>query len=388
LLLLFLRRPGAALPALFLLLGLIYASWTARIPALRDALALGPAQLGLVLLGGGVGAVVSFPLAAWLVARYGARGAAWRAGLALLALLPCIALASSMTLLIAMMFALGAASSCFDVAINALGAEAEKAARRSIMSRLHAWFCVGTLSGALLAAALAAMKFTPLAHFCMVTLALLLPLWLACRPPPHERRAARRGSQTRPAPTALTEAGYLSLPHGPLVALGILGFCGAISEGAIAEWSGVFMKDHLGVGDGAAPLAFAAFTGTMLLARLLADRLKDRFSARRVVAYGSLLAACGIFLALLSPWLALTLFGFALAGAGVAAVFPFVFSAAGRHGALALAGVATMSYSGGLIGPPWIGFLAHSFGLQAALAFVGVLSLVVAFAANRTRLLE
>lgn len=381
-LLFFPRRTGAALPTLFLLLGLIYASWTARIPALRDALALGPAQLGLVLLGGGVGAVVSFPLAAWLVARYNPRGAAWRAGLALLALLPGVALAPSMAVLIAMMFVLGAASSCFDVAINALGTDAEKEAGRSIMSRLHAWFCVGTLSGALLAAALAAMEFTPLAHFCLVTLTLSLPLWLACRP------ATAAAANIRPAATALTESGYLNLPHGPLVALGILGFCGAISEGAIAEWSGVFMKDHLGVGDGAAPLAFAAFTGTMLVARLLADRLKDRFSARRVVAQGSLLAACGIFLALLSPWLGLTLFGFAVAGAGVAAVFPFVFSAAGRHGALALAGVATMSYSGGLIGPPWIGFLAHSFGLQAALAFVGLLSVVVAVAANRTRLLE
>ncbi len=375
------RLQVAALPALFLLLGLAYASWAARIPALRDALALGPAQLGLVLLGGGIGAVASFPLAAWLVAHAGARGAAWRAGLALLLTLPCLALAPSMALLTALMFVLGAASSCFDVAINGLAAEAEKTAGRSIMSLLHAWFCVGTLSGALLAGALAALGLAPQAHLSLVALLLALPLWLAWRVLPNDR------PQHRPTVAAAGRS-WLSLPHGPLLALGIIGFCGAITEGAIAEWSGLFMKDHLAVGDGMAPMAFAAFTGTMLVARLGADRLKDRFSARRVVMLGSLLAALGIFIALLAPALGLSLFGFALAGGGVAAVFPFVFSAAGRHGALALAGVATMSYSGGLLGPPWIGFLAHSFGLQAALMFVGLLSLVVAVAASRSRLLR
>ncbi len=378
------RLQIAALPALFLLLGLAYASWTARIPALRDALALGPAQLGLVLLGGGIGAVASFPLAAWLAAHYGARGAAWRAGLALLLALPCLALAPGMAELAALMFVLGAASSCFDVAINGLGAAAEKTAGRSIMSLLHAWFCVGTLSGALLASMLAALGLAPPAHFGLVSLLLAPPLWLAWRMLPDDRPPLADAAANAAADSA---AHWLHLPHGPLLALGIIGFCGSITEGAIAEWSGLFMKDHLGVGDGVAPLAFAAFAGSMLLARLQADGLKDRFSARRVVVHGSLLAAVGIFIALLSPALGPSLLGFALAGAGVAAVFPFVFSAAGRHGALALAGVATMSYSGGLIGPPWIGFLAHSFGLQAALAFVGLLSLVVAAAASRSRLL-
>lgn len=368
------RLSAAALPALFLLLGLAYASWTARIPALREALDLGPARLGLALLGGGIGAVASFPLAAWLIGRHGARGAAWRAGLALLTALPCLALAPSFGWLAAAMLLACGATSSLDVSLNALGAEAEKAAGRSIMSRLHAWFCVGTLSGALGAAALAALGLTPLAHFTLLALAALPLLWSSCR--------------VLPNPPAAEPEPFFGLPHGPLVTLGVIGFCGAVSEGSIAEWSGIFMKDRLGVGDGAAPLAFAAFTGAMLVARLLADRLKDRHGARAVVVYGSLLAMGGLLVAVLSPWLVLTLTGFALAGAGVAAVFPFVFSAAGRHGPLALAGVATMSYSGGLLGPPWIGFLAHSFGMQAALAFVALLSLAVAVAAQRARLLE
>lgn len=371
---------AAAIPGLFLLLGLVYASWTARIPALRDTLGFGPAQLGLVLLAGGVGAVAAFPLSAWLLARYGARQSTWYAGLALLLVLPCVALAPNIAWLIGVMLMLGAASSCLDVALNALGAAAEQAAGRSIMSLLHAWFCAGTLSGALLAAALAHGAVSPLLHFSLITLVLILPFWLACHLLPEQRIEASHQSSA--------SHHYLNLPHGALVALGLIGFCAAVSEGSIAEWSGIFMKDHLAVGDGAAPLAFAAFSGAMLLARLLADRLKDRYGAGRVVRCGSLLAAGSLTVALLSPSMGLTLAAFALAGAGVAAVFPFVFSAAGRHGPVALAGVATMSYSGGLIGPPLIGFLAHSFGIQAALALVALLSLIVAWAAGRTRLLE
>jgi len=170
-----------------------------------------------------------------------------------------------------------------------------------------------------------------------------------------------------------------------VVALGIIGFCGAVAEGAVADWSGVFMKDRLRAGDGVAPLAYAGFACLMLLARLLCDRLKDRYGARRVVAYGALLAAAGIFAAVLAPDQALAIAGFACAGAGLAAVFPFVFSAAGRHGAASLAAVATFSYSGGLFGPPVIGFLAQGWGLGMAIGFVGLVGIAIAVAAGRAK---
>jgi MFS family permease len=173
-----------------------------------------------------------------------------------------------------------------------------------------------------------------------------------------------------------------------LIILGVIGFCGAMAEGSIADWSGVFMKDQLAADDGVAPLAFAGFSALMLAARLVCDRLKDRFGARRVVALGALLAAVGVVIAVLGFNVVLTIAGFALTGAGLAAVFPFVFSAAGRHGATALAGVATLSYSGSLIGPPLIGFLAQGWGMQAALAFIALLSVAIACMASRAALLE
>jgi len=370
------RMRQAALPLLFILLGVVYATWASRIPAVRDALQLDPAQLSLVLLCAGIGAVGSFPLAAWLTGHYGARHGAWYAGMALLLTMPCLALAPNIGLLMIAMTSLGICSGCFDVAINALGAQAEKIAGRSTMSLLHAWFCVGTLSGALIGSGMAGMGMSPLSHFGLLALLFALPLRLCYNALPHDR----------PEPVAGKK--HFSLPHGPLIALGVIGFCGAIVEGAIADWSGVYMKDWLQATDGTAPLAFAAFAAMMLVTRLIGDRLKERFGARKVVSAGALTAAVGIFVALIAAGIPLSIIGFALTGVGVATVFPFMFSAAGRHGSTALAGVATLSYGGGLIGPPVIGFLAHGFGLHAALALVGVLCLAVALAASRARWLE
>jgi MFS family permease len=373
------RKQRAAVPLLFLLLGAVFATWAARIPAIRDGLHLNAAQLGVVLLCGGIGAVLSFPLAAGLVGHVGARRAAWYAGLWLLLMVPALALSPSAGALMAVMAGLGAAASCFDVAINAVGAAAEKAAGRSIMSQLHAWFCVGTLAGALFGSAMAAAGIAPALHFGAVALALAVPLAFgyAALPPDRPDRS-----------DALAVKKRFAMPHGPLVALGAICFCGAMAEGSITDWSGIFMKDQLKAGDGVAPLAFAAFSALMLAARLVGDRLKDRFGARLLVGVGAALAACGLLLAVLALDVGLTIAGFALAGAGLAGVFPFVFSAAGRHGATALAAVATMGYSGGLVGPPVIGFIAQGFGMQAALGFIGLLSAAIAVAAWRARWLE
>jgi fucose permease len=370
------RLQHASVPLLFFLLGMVMATWSARIPAVRDAAHLNPAQLGIVLLGGGIGAVLAFPLAAWQIAHYGARRAALYSGLALLLLLPLLAFVSSMLLLVVAMGLFGAAISCFDVAVNAVSAEVERAAGRSMMSLLHAWFCVGTFAGALFGSVMAGIHITPLLHFGIVAIVLLLPLWMGFHVLPCDR----------PDPSAGKK--HFALPHGPLVALGIICFCGAVAEGSIADWSGVFMRDQLGATESVAPLAFAAFSLLMLGARLIGDRLKDRFGARRLVAITTLIAASGIFIAVFASNVPLAIAGFALTGLGLAGVFPFTFSAAGQHGATALAAVATMGYSGGLIGPPVIGFIANTFGLQAALGFIGLLGVAIAIAAGRASLLK
>jgi MFS family permease len=355
-----------ALCFLFVLLGVVYASWAARIPAIRDQLQISPGQLGIALLFGGIGAVAAFPVAAVLVRRRGARFTAWVSGIGLLASLSWLPLSGSFSIFLAAMFAYGASSSCFDVGINAVGADVEKIARRSIMSGLHAWFCVGTLSGSLLGGALAGKGIPANWHLCTVAAILLPALAIAYRTLPAD--SSRPDGKT---------SGF-ALPRGPAVALSLVCFLGAVAEGSVADWSGLFMKDHHRVGDGTAPLAFAAFTGMMLAARIIGDRLKDRLGARRVVAAGAMLACIGIAIATFAPEPRLAIAGFGIAGAGLAALFPFVYSAAARYGPTSLAAVATVGYSGNLLGPPVIGGVAQGLGMQAAIATVGLCCVLIA----------
>ena len=132
------------------------------------------------------------------------------------------------------------------------------------MSLLHAWFSVGAVSGALFGSLMAGIGITPTAHFIITALALLLPLYIAYQALPADQIEHVSSKQ------------YFAIAHGPLVALGIIGFCGAVAEGSIADWSGVFMKDRMGAHDGVAPLAYAGFAALMLMARLVCDRFKDK----------------------------------------------------------------------------------------------------------------
>lgn len=365
------QQQQIAIPYLFFLLGMIYASWAARIPSIHHNLQLEALTLSMVLLCGGVGAVTSFPLAAWLNIRYGARRASWYTGIALLFLLPILGFVSKKTTLMFLSLCYGSASSCFDVAINVLGAAAEKRAKRSIMSLLHAWFCVGTFCGALIGSGLATFKIMPGWHFLLLSLISLLPLRLACKTLPNDPLISN------------TDQKFFVIPHNYLITLGLIGFCSAIIEGSIADWSGLYLKNHMHASDGIAPLAYASFTGMMLIARLTGDRMKERWGAQKVIGYSSLLASSGIFIAIIASKISLAIIGFAIAGSGVAMVFPFVFSAAGKYGPTALASVATLGYSGSLIGPPIVGMLAHIWDLQAALVLISILCATVAFAASR-----
>ncbi|WP_292938141.1 MFS transporter [Noviherbaspirillum sp.] len=370
------RTYRVAASTLFFVLGMVFATWAARIPAIRDGLQLDAAELGVVLLCGGGGSVVCFPIAAWLVGRFGSRQAAWYTGLVLVSVLPALAAAPNMVSLMMLMVVLGASQTSFNVAINTIGSELEKTTGRSVLSSLHAWYCVGSLAGAVLGSLLAGAGLAVTMHFSAITLLLLLMLFLSCRVLPND------------SPAAADRKNHFVLPKGPLLALGVICHCVAIAEGAITDWSSIYMRDELAATEGIAPLAYAAFSAVMLGARLYADRAKDRFGARSVVAAGALLATAGIAIVVMAFNLGTTIVGFALTGAGLAAVFPFVFSAAGKRGPTALAAVATMGYSGILIGPPVIGFIAHAFGLQAAFAFIGLTTISIALVAIRARVLN
>jgi MFS family permease len=333
------------------------------------------ADLSLVLLMGGAGAVMSFPLSSRLMARHGGRLTMLIAGSALLLALLAIGSAPSVPLLMVAVLMFGITASTFDVGMNAVAAQQEKHDGQSRMALLHAHACAGSLAGVTLGSGMAAMQIMPLTHFAILVLPSALLLRYATFLLPAEREIQR----TKP---------IITMPRGDLALLGTLGFLGAIAEGSIANWAGIFMKDHFGASDGFAPLSLSAFSAMMLLSRLWGDRLKSLYGAKPLVAGGALLAAGGMCFVVCAPDQYVALGGFAAAGMGLSLVFPFVFSAAGREGTIALASVATMAYSGSLMGPPLLGAIAHHIGMEAAMSAVGLLALLIAVTTTRTRLMR
>lgn len=365
-----------ALPILFTLFGVIMGSWAGRIPAMAERVHVSHSALSMVLLCGGLGAVLSYPISSRMMGSLGARKTLLFSGLALLCVLIAIGVAPTVPLLMMAVLSLGITASTFDVAINSAATSRETRTGKSELSKLHGLGCAGGLAGATLGSLMASLHIVPGTHFLMLAGPLAALLYFAYTM-----------LEADDAPATVEKKSF-SLPRGPLLFLGLIGFLGSMAEGSIADWSGVFLKEHFGASDGLAPLALSAFSVMMLLARLVGDKLKARYGARPLVTSGAMLGAAGLLFAVLSPNAYFALFGFAVAGLGLSLVFPFVFSAAGAQGPAALAGVATMAYSGSLMGPPVLGAIAQGLGMQIAIAYVGGLAALIAFVASRSQMLK
>ncbi|HBY59034.1 MAG TPA: MFS transporter, partial [Solibacterales bacterium] len=193
----------------------------------------------------------------------------------------------------------------------------------------------------------------------------------------------------------LLPAAVDAAPHGPMLAwpsrallgLSALAYCMVLSEGAMADWTALYLGRVLSAHAGVAALGYACFSGAMMVGRALGDRLADRLGRVNLVRCGTLLGAAGLAAALLAPSAPLALAGFTVAGAGFSVVVPMVFAAAARRGrtpGLGMATVMTAGYAGLLTGPPAIGTLAAAFSLRAALLLPVALVLGAFALAGRT----
>lgn len=373
------RRGQLAAAALFCSLGFQYATWAARIPAVKTDLGLSPSEVGVLLMAAGVGAAVSFPLVAWLMRRLGSRRLALLSQLCLALLLLALAAAPDYRTALLVMGVDGVLVGCLNVAMNAQGAALEARFERTTMARLHATFSAGSLLAALVASGMTAFTESVAAHF-GVAVALLLALGAVARtgllteetaaPAPAPGRKKRR---SRSLPSALTLWMCCAMVFG------------TVAEGAMNDWSALYLKDVAGASARLAPLGIAVVSGAMLLARLFADGRRERWGDRRVVLLGSALAATALACALLAGGVLPALIGFAFVGLGVAAVTPCVYAAAARQGSDALTLVAAMGTTGLLAGPPFIGFLADAGGLAWGMAAVAGSAAVVTLCATRIR---
>ncbi|MFF8424741.1 MFS transporter [Streptomyces sp. NPDC016566] len=372
------RRAKWAIAALFCFLGLQYATWAARLPALRTRLDLGAGELGLLLMACGAGAAASFPLVAVLMRRLGSRRLSLASALCLVALLAALSVVPNYPLALLVICADGVAVGCLNVAMNAQGAALEAAYGRTAMSQLHATFSAGLLAAALLASAITAVTASVAAHFAVAAVLLLLLLGYA-------RPGLLPRTESGPAgpKTAPKQRGRPALPSGKTLLMGCAMAFGTITEGAMNDWSTLYMRDVVKASSTVAPLGIAVVSVMMLLARVRADRWRSRWGDGRVVRTGSAVAGIGLALALPAGGVVPTLLGFACVGLGAAAVTPCVYVAAAERGSDALSLVAAMGTTGLLAGPAVIGLVAGAGGLTLGMATVAASALIVTLAAAR-----
>lgn len=371
-----------AVLTMFFLNGFVFSNWAARIPDIQDKLALSEGDLGFVLLSFSAGVITALPLIGGLIARFGSRNVSVGGGIIYAVLLPVLALAPSPLWIAPALFVFGLSTSAMDVAMNAQAVAVERRLHKPIMSSFHASFSIGGVVGAVMGALLRGQAVTPETHFLITTIITLVILALIIRwllIIDGERDEAGGGATFR-------------LPQRALWGLGAVAFASTLGEGAIADWSAVYMENVVNAQAGVAALGFAAFSLTMTVGRLLGDWISTRFDPVQVARSSGVISGAGLLLVVLVPEVPFALIGFAAVGIGLSVIVPLTFSAAGNlpdvPSGAGIAGVATIGYTGFLAGPPVIGVIAEATSLQFALGLVAVIIMSLVLTARSLRRAE
>ncbi len=365
--------PRIATFGVFVVNGAIVGTWVAHIPWISDRFEFSKSTLGLVLITMSIGVIVALPIMGQAIVRLGSVRATRLTAPFCTAVLLLPLLAPEPWLLPFALIALGAGSGSMDVSMNAHGVAVERVLARPVMSSLHAGWSLGGVAGAGLVAIGSAAGLDPRLETALAAGLLALAL-VVCLP------RLGQGSQTEEAP-----AGFV-WPSRAVVLLAALCLMIMVTEGAMADWGGLYLTRDLGTSTAVAALAFTAFSGGMMAARLIGDWLNRRLGAARLMRWGTALAGVALAVMLLAGSVPVALAGFFLVGVGVANGVPMVFSAAGhapgKESGPNIAAVSSMGSIGFLAGPPFFGFLADATSLPLALGTLCIGLAGVVLAAN------
>ncbi|MEU4395819.1 MFS transporter [Kribbella sp. NPDC023855] len=364
------RRARYAVAAVFCVHGAVTGSFATRVPWIQDHASVSAGQLGLALAFPAIGASLTMPLAARISHRFGSR-AALRGLIALWTLsLVLPSLAPHLVTLCAALFVYGASAGMADVVMNAVGVEVEQRLGRSIMSGLHGMWSVGTLIGSGIGTVAAHLDVSAQLHHAVAAVVLTLAGMWVCN----------WVLNLHPAEDELAPPRF-ALPPKSAWLIGAVGFCAVFAEGASLDWSAVYLRDVLDSSAGVAAAATTGFALTMAVARIAGDAVVDRWGAVRTVRVSGAVATLGGVLVVLANHPVIAMAGFGLLGLGIAVVVPLAFAAAGRSGpnpSQAIAGVATVTYTSGLIAPSIIGGIAEASSLTISFILVTLLATGIA----------
>jgi MFS family permease len=373
------RWPRIAVTTVFVVQGLLFASWTAHIPDVKAHLGLTDGTLGFALLGAPVGSVIAMIASSWLLPRVGSRRIVQVALVGYCAAGPLVGLTGSLAALFAALFVWGAFQGTLDVAMNTQAIAVERTGQRVLMSGLHGSWSIGSFAGAGIGAlAVAAGISLSIQLLVLGTIALLAAGLLTVRMLPVA--AEHPAIPNAPADAGQRPGRPASRWSGGMVLLGAIAFAAMLCEGATADWAAVYLSGPLHATGVVPGLGYAAFALAMVTVRLSGNRLLTRFRPDRLLPALAVVAMAGFAAALLIAEPPAALLGFGCLGIGLASVIPAVFSAAGRIPGLpagtAVATASACGWAGFVCGPPVIGRLSEWASLPVAL---GLLPLLTAF---------
>jgi predicted MFS family arabinose efflux permease len=370
-----LRAATWALRAQFLVAGALFATWGVHVPSVKSHYGLDEQSLAIAMMASGVGSVLALLYAGKLLARRSPRRTAPVLALVCTGSIGSLLVPSDYAWLLVLMLAYGTAAALFDVAINDEATTIERQVGRPLMSGFHGMFSLGGMAGAAAWSLLASAGASPMHHLAGAAGALVLLALAASAFMLRQDRRGGGGSST------------LSLPRGPLLLLGLLAAFGLIAEGAMYDWSVLYLRQELDAPSGVASLAYASFSAAMAAGRFAGDWVRARMARVALLRSSGALGALGMALTLSAPhpWVALA--GFALVGLGFANVVPVLFSAAGQVQGVApasgIAAVSSVGYFGMMVGPPVIGFIAQARSLTVGLLVVVVFAVAITALSGR-----
>nr|WP_314876512.1 MFS transporter [uncultured Pseudomonas sp.] len=356
----------------FLIAGLVLSTWAPLVPLAKARTGLDEGGLGLLLLGLGIGSLMAMPFAGVMTSRFGCRRVIIWSTLIICAVLPLLSSLAWIPGLTLAILIFGASMGMLDCAINVQSIIVEKNSGEALQSGFHGLYSLGGIVGAGVTTLLLRLGLDPLTSVLCIVVIVLCALYRA-----YPALLTYGSEQEGPA---------FALPRGIVFLLGTLCFIVFLTEGAMLDWSAVFLVASRGIESNLGGLGYACFALTMTVGRLVGDPIVRRFGGVRVVAAGGIIAATGLLVSLgFDGWVA-SLIGYGLVGIGCSNIAPVLFTAVGRQKRMpqrvAVPAIITMGYAGILIGPAFIGMIAHLSTLSFALGCLVFLLIFVSAAAR------
>ena len=356
---------------IFAINGALFGTWASRIPAISNIHDLSPASLGLLIFLAGLSAVVAFSIFGRAADHY---GAAFVTKLASSIFLPLtlifIAYANSIWMLIAAIIFFGGIHGGIDVAMNAWAAEVERKNERPLMSSFHAMWSLGSGIGAGSGVLLATYNLGVKTHFTISSIVIFL-LALSILTIPFQSEKRQRDKNVP----------FISIPRGPLLTVAFITFFASLGEGAIADWSAIFLISVASIDEGSAALGYTAFAICMFTMRLMGDKIVSVIGPSKTARYSGLVAMIGSIILVTFGSLLPLVIGFGLIGLGIAVIIPLAFSRAANDKNIpqgtAIASIATLGYGGMLIGPLFIGFIAQATSIKTSFLIFPILAFLI-----------